>query len=100
MMHREYSNPKLTGAVQKEYLSEFLRILTDICEQNGKELVIADRWYPLVKIFSFCGNIRHYLKLTDRTYKCDVCCLVMDRDENLAGNLENCPKTVPKSKAA
>ena len=93
-------NPKLAKSIQEENLSEFRRILTYKCEQNGTELVIADRWYPSSKTCSCCGNIKHNLKLSDRTFKCDVCGLVMDRDENAAVNLEHYPKIIPKSKSA
>ncbi len=93
-------NPKLARSIQEENLSEFRRILTYKCEQNGMGLVIADRWYPSSKTCSCCGNIKYNLKLSDRTYRCDVCGLVMDRDENAAINLEHYPKIVPKSKAA
>ena len=93
-------NPKLARSIQEENLSEFRRILTYKCEQNGTELIIADRWYPSSKTCSCCGNIKHGLKLSDRIYRCDACGLVMDRDENAAVNLELYPKIVPKSKAA
>ncbi len=93
-------NPKLARSIQEENLSEFRRILTYKCEQNGTELIIADRWYPSSKTCSCCGNVKHNLKLSDRIYKCDACGLVIDRDENAAINLEHYPKIVPRSKAA
>lgn len=93
-------NPKLARSIQEENLSGFRRILTYKCERNGTELVIADRWYPSSKTCSCCGNVKHNLKLSDRTYRCDVCGLAMDRDENAAVNLEHYPKIVPRSKAA
>ena len=93
-------NPNLARSIPEENLSEFRRILTYKCEQNGMELVIADRWYPSSKTCSCCGNVKHDLKLSDRIYKCDICGLVIDRDENAAINLERYPKIVPKSKAA
>ncbi len=93
-------DPKLAKAIQEENLSEFRRILTYKCEQNGTELIIAGRWYPSSKTCSCCGNIKHDLKLSDRIYRCSVCGLVADRDENAAINLEHYPKIVPRSKAA
>ena len=91
-------NPKLARSIQEENLSEFRRILTYKCKLNGTELVIADRWYPSSKTCSCCGNIKHDLKLSDRIYRCDVCGLVIDRDENAAVNLEHYIKIVSKSK--
>jgi putative transposase len=37
---------------------------------------------------SQCGNIKHDLKLSDRTYHCDECGLSIDRDVNAAINIE------------
>ena len=82
-------NPRLARVIQEENLSEFRRILTYKCEQNNTKLVIADRWYPSSKMCSCCGNIKHDLKLSDRTYKCNICGFSKDRDENAAINLEN-----------
>ncbi|MCR5236234.1 MAG: transposase [Lachnospiraceae bacterium] len=94
-------NPKLAKAIQEERLYEFRRIMGYKCERNGTELVIADRWFPSSKRCSCCGNIKHGLKLRDRTYICDVCGLVMDRDENAALNLEQYPGIIKgRSKAA
>ena len=93
-------NPKLAKSIQEENLSEFRRILTYKCERNGTKLIIADRWYPSSKTCSCCGNIKHNLKLSDRVYKCDICGLVIDRDENAAKNLEKYPKIQYKVKIA
>jgi putative transposase len=37
---------------------------------------------------SNCGNIKHDLKLWDRTYNCDICGLSIDRDLNAAINIK------------
>lgn len=85
-------NPRLARAIQEENLSRFRQILTYKCERYGINLVIADRYYPSSKTCSSCGNIKHNLKLSDRTYKCECCGLVIDRDYNAALNLEKYPK--------
>lgn len=41
------------------------------------------------KMCSKCGNIKKDLKLPDRVYRCNICGLVMDRDENAAINIKN-----------
>ncbi len=38
---------------------------------------------------SKCGNIKHDLKLSNRTYNCDKCGLIMNRDLNAAINIRN-----------
>lgn len=57
------------------------------CESLGIEFVQVDRFYPSSKMCSSCGNIKHNLKLRDRTYVCDHCGTVIDRDYNAALNL-------------
>ena len=47
----------------------------------------ADRFFPSSQICSICGNRKHDLKLSDRTYKCEHCGNEMNRDLNAARNL-------------
>ena len=51
-------------------------------------VVVADRFFASSKTCSGCGNKKKYLPLSERTYKCDCCGLVMDRDLNAAINLD------------
>ncbi len=53
----------------------------------GSALVVADRWYPSSKTCSACGAVKAKLALADRTYQCDHCGAVLDRDRNAAINL-------------
>jgi putative transposase len=48
------------------------------------QLVIADRWYPSSKTCSGCGAVKAKLPLAERTYRCEGCGLVIDRDTNAA----------------
>ena len=96
-------NPKLAKAIQEQSFYEFRRILAYKCDWHGIELRAADRWYPSSKKCSCCGNIKQDLKLKDRTYECEVCGLVIDRDENASLCLEDCDDykiIVPKIKIA
>ena len=52
------------------------------------EVEVADRFYPSSKMCSSCKSLKDDLKLSDRTYKCNGCDLVIDRDLNAAINLE------------
>ena len=85
-------NPKLAKAIQEQNLYRFRQILTYKCQLYGIDLYLADRWYPSSKTCSCCGWYNPNLKLTDRTFVCEICGLVMDRDENAAKNIQNCPK--------
>jgi len=53
----------------------------------GSALVVADRWYPSSKTCSRCKTVKSKLSLSERTYRCETCGLVIDRDCNAALNL-------------
>lgn len=68
---------------------EFRRQILYKAELYGIEVVLADRFYPSSKTCSCCGNYKKDLRLKDRTYICNECGLVIDRDINAAINLAN-----------
>lgn len=80
-------NRHLSKAIQEQCFYEFRRQIQYKCEWNGIEFVLADRFYPSSKTCSCCGNIKKDLKLSNRTYRCSKCGLVIDRDYNAAINL-------------
>ena len=80
-------NRHLARVIQEQCMYEFIRQMRYKCEWNGIEFIQADRFYPSSKTCSCCGNIKRDLKLSDRTYKCDICGLTIDRDYNAAINL-------------
>lgn len=55
----------------------------------GIELRIVDRFYPSSKTCNSCGHIKKDLQLKDRTYKCEECGYIEDRDLNAALNLRD-----------
>jgi len=60
----------------------------------GSTLIVADRWYPSSKTCSACKAVKAKLPLACRTYRCDHCGLVLDRDRNAASNLASLAETV------
>lgn len=80
-------NKHLSRAIQEQCFGEFIRQMRYKCEWNGIEFVQADRFYPSSRTCSCCGTVKTDLKLRDRTYHCDACGLVIDRDYNAAINL-------------
>ncbi|GAA1376331.1 RNA-guided endonuclease TnpB family protein [Catellatospora chokoriensis] len=54
---------------------------------NGGRLVTAGRWCPSSKTCSDCGEVKTKLPLRVRTFVCDACAMVLDRDLNAARNL-------------
>lgn len=80
-------NHRLARAVSGASFGEIRRQLTYKTSWYGVRLIVADRFFPSSKICSGCGVKKDVLSLSDRTYCCDVCGLVIDRDENAAINL-------------
>lgn len=54
---------------------------------NGGRTVVVDRWFPSSKTCSGCGAVKAKLLLSERSYVCMACGMVMDRDVNAAKNL-------------
>ncbi|MQA64231.1 MAG: IS200/IS605 family element transposase accessory protein TnpB, partial [Actinophytocola sp.] len=68
-------------------LAEIRRKLAYKTRWYGSLLVEADRYYPSSKMCSACGGRKPSLTLADRTYVCEHCGLIIDRDLNAAINL-------------
>ena len=66
----------------------FRELLEDKCIENDIELVLVPQYYPSSKICSHCGSYTN-ISLDDRTYICDECGLLVDRDENASINIRN-----------
>ncbi|WP_066506210.1 RNA-guided endonuclease InsQ/TnpB family protein [Abyssisolibacter fermentans] len=80
-------NKHLSKAIAQQGLYEFKRQLQYKSELYGIEFVEADKWYPSSKTCSECGHIKSKLSLSERTYICEECGAVIDRDFNAAINL-------------
>jgi putative transposase len=80
-------NRRLARHVAGVGMGEFRRQLTYKTRRRGTSLVLASRWYPSSKTCSGCGAVKAKLRLSERTYRCDRCGLVLDRDLNAALNL-------------
>lgn len=57
--------------------------------QAGKHLVKIDRWYASSKICSDCGHKADKMPLHIRSWQCESCGEVHDRDVNAAINIRN-----------
>ncbi len=53
----------------------------------GSRLVVSNRWYPSSKLCSACDTRNDKLALLQRTWTCESCGAVHDRDLNAAVNL-------------
>ena len=84
--------------LQRSLFGLFRQVLTYKVNWYGKELIIADRYYPSTQRCSNCGNVKtgeekvgldgnkkHGTKHNE--YICYECGAIMDRDENAVKNL-------------
>ncbi|MFE1954746.1 IS607 family element RNA-guided endonuclease TnpB [Streptomyces sp. NPDC059524] len=80
-------NHRLARRIADAGFGEIRRQLSYKSRRNGCRVLAADRWYPSSKTCSGCGAVKAKLPLHIRTYTCDACGLVIDRDANAALNL-------------
>lgn len=80
-------NRRLARCIADANWAEIRRQLTYKTEWAGKTVIVADRWFASSKTCSGCGTAKAKLALSERTYVCTVCGLVLDRDVNAAKNL-------------
>ena len=80
-------NRHLSKAIAQQGLYEFKRQLDYKCQLYGIDFVEADKWYPSSKTCSECGHVKTRLSLSERTYICEDCGVVIDRDYNASINL-------------
>ncbi|MEV4469613.1 IS607 family element RNA-guided endonuclease TnpB [Nonomuraea sp. NPDC049504] len=81
------ANRHLARAVADVAMGETRRQLSYKTTRNKGRLVVADRWFPSSKTCSACGAVKAKLALSERTYSCTECGLLLDRDVNAARNL-------------
>ena len=72
-------------AVQNSCMSELRTLLA----YKAAHYVEIDRFYPSSKRCSKCGNVKAELGLSERTYRCEACGNVLDRDLNAALNIRD-----------
>lgn len=87
-------NHHLAKAVSDGSFNEFKRQLA-----YKTQIRNIDRWYPSSQICSNCG-MRKPMPLSERTYECERCGLILDRDMNAAVNIlhvgiANYPELMP-----
>lgn len=81
------ANRRLAHAVADQGFGTVRRMLSYKTKWVGGQLLIADRWYPSSKTCSRCGWRKPSRTLAERTFRCEACGLVIDRDVNSAINL-------------
>jgi putative transposase len=84
-------NHCLALSVNDAGLGEFRRQASYKSEWYGSRLLLADRFFPSTQICSGCGvlnpQVKGFAGLKERVFRCPVCGLTIDRDDNAARNL-------------
>jgi putative transposase len=83
------TNRKLARHLADTGFADIRRQLDYKTVRNGGQLDIADRWFPSSKTCSACRIVKPKLSLATRTFTCEHCGLVIDRDLNAAINLKH-----------
>ena len=80
-------NRRLARAIADQGFGQARRMLGYKTTWHGGQLIIAGRWFPSSRTCSGCGTVKTKLALSERTYSCPSCGLILDRDINAAANL-------------
>ena len=67
--------------------ADFVKKLVYIAKRKGVKIKCIDKWYPTSKTCSVCGAVNEALNLRDRTWQCNDCGTLHDRDRNAAINI-------------
>jgi len=81
-------NSRLAVSIADAAMGEIRRQLEYKAAWNGVTIIVASRWYPSSKTCSGCGCVKSELSLSERTFTCRECGMVIDRDLNAAINLQ------------
>ena len=80
-------NRRLAKFLSDAGLAGFLRKLEYKCRWQGVQLEKADRWLPSTRTCSECGAVRPNMDLSERTFVCHACGVMVERDLNATVNL-------------
>ena len=81
-------NSNLSKKISDAEFSEILRQLQYQSKRKGKCFYQTNEYYPSSQTCSVCGHIdKKYKNLEERTYECNYCQNVLDRDLNASINI-------------
>ena len=86
---RMMKNRHLSKAIASQNFYMFRERLIRKCREHGIEVRIVDRFFASSKTCHSCGHVKKGLKLSERTFMCPACGLMVDRDLNAALNLRD-----------
>ena len=68
--------------------AEFVSILEWVASNAGTIVIKIDRWAPSSKACYVCGSVNPNLTLKQRSWECECCHTILDRDVNAAINIK------------
>jgi putative transposase len=78
---------RLARSVHDAGWGPFLRLLEDKAAQHGRHVVKVGRWEPTSQTCSACGHRDGPKPLSVRSWECQACGVIHDRDANAARNI-------------
>ena len=81
-------NKYIRKGIQQNPFRKLLKTLEDRCNNYGIKITKIDRYYPSSKTCNKCNYKKENLKLSDRTFVCPKCGLIINRDYNAAINIK------------
>jgi putative transposase len=85
-------NRRLARVISDAGFGQIRRQLAYKTVWGGGTLVVVDRWFPSSKTCSRCRVVKPKLRLSERTFTCTECGLILGRDDNAARNLASLVK--------
>jgi putative transposase len=82
----KYQKSLNRGVHNTGHLGRFVEYLTYKAKLVGKRVIVIDE-RATSKTCAFCGHMKEQMPLSERTYHCEICGVVIDRDKNSAINI-------------
>ncbi len=82
----KYQKSLHRGVHNTGHLGRFIEFLTYKAKLVGKRVIVIDE-RATSKTCAFCGHKKEQMPLSERTYRCEICGIVIDRDQNSAINI-------------
>ena len=73
------------GRIDPKHIKATCKVLA----YKARHYVEIERFYPSSKRCSKCGHVKEELGLSERTYRCESCGNVLDRDYNAAVDIRD-----------
>ena len=82
-------NHKLAKSIQDASFGSFCNMITYKADEQHRQYIKIDTFYPSSKLCHCCGYKNTTLKLADREWICPNCNTLLDRDNNASINILN-----------